>query len=45
IAPLEFTVNVLKSLDVFEEESLSSWLNLYKTHDSRYFFELLNCNK
>lgn len=45
IAPLEFTVDVLKSLDVFEDQALSSWLNLYKTHDPRYFFELLNCNK
>lgn len=31
IAPLEFTVQVLKVLDVFKEEALSSWLNLYKT--------------
>nr|WP_009900026.1 DJ-1/PfpI family protein [Clostridioides difficile] len=45
IAPLEFTVQVLKVLDVFKEEALSSWLNLYKTHDSKYFFELMNCNK
>ncbi|RDY27662.1 glutamine amidotransferase [Romboutsia weinsteinii] len=45
IAPLEFTVDVLRSLDVFEEQALSSWLNLYKTHDSKYFFKLMNCNK
>ncbi|MCC0656034.1 glutamine amidotransferase [Clostridioides sp. ES-S-0123-01] len=45
IAPLEFTIQVLKVLDVFKEEALSSWLNLYKTHDSKYFFELMNCNK
>ncbi len=36
-APLEFTFQVLKILDVFESESLNSWLNLYKTHDSKYF--------
>ncbi|MDX5701597.1 type 1 glutamine amidotransferase family protein, partial [Clostridioides difficile] len=30
-APLEFTFQVLKILDVFESESLNSWLNLYKT--------------
>ncbi|MCR8747215.1 type 1 glutamine amidotransferase family protein [Romboutsia lituseburensis] len=45
IAPLEFTIHVLKVLDVFKEESLSSWLNLYKTNDSKYFFELMNCKK
>ncbi|PBI67164.1 glutamine amidotransferase [Clostridioides difficile] len=33
IAPLEFTFQVLKLLDVFESEALNSWLNLYKTHD------------
>ncbi|MGO1044676.1 type 1 glutamine amidotransferase family protein [Clostridioides difficile] len=42
IAPLEFTFQVLKILEVFELESLNSWLNLYKTHDSKYFFELMN---
>ncbi|MGX4601314.1 type 1 glutamine amidotransferase family protein [Faecalimicrobium sp. JNUCC 81] len=45
IAPLEFTFQVLKILEVFESESLNSWLNLYKTYDSKYFFELMNCNK
>lgn len=45
IAPLEFTVDVLKAMDVFEEQALNSWLNLYKTNDPKYFFELLNCNK
>ncbi|MER0280157.1 type 1 glutamine amidotransferase family protein [Clostridioides difficile] len=45
IAPLEFTIQVLKVLDVFKEEALTSWLNLYKTHGSKYFFELMNCNK
>ncbi|WP_373598981.1 type 1 glutamine amidotransferase family protein [Paraclostridium bifermentans] len=41
-APLEFTIQVLKVLDVFKEEALSSWLNLYKTNDPKYFFELMN---
>lgn len=45
IAPLEFTFQVLKILQVFESELLNSWLNLYKTYDSKYFFELMNCNK
>lgn len=45
VAPLEFTFQVLKILEVFESEALNSWLNLYKTHDSKYFFDLMNCNK
>ena len=45
IAPLEFTFQVLKILQVFKSESLNSWLNLYKTYDSKYFFELMNCKK
>ncbi|HGM3509085.1 TPA: type 1 glutamine amidotransferase family protein [Clostridioides difficile] len=45
VAPLEFTFQVLKILEVFESEALNSWLNLYKTHNSKYFFDLMNCNK
>lgn len=42
ISPLEFTVEVLKALDVCEEAVLNAWLNLYKTQDSKYFFELMS---
>lgn len=45
ISPLEFTVEVLKALDVCEADTLSAWLNLYKTQESRYFFELMNAVK
>jgi len=41
IAPLEFTVEVLRVLDVFKPEVLNLWLNLYKTHESKYFFGLM----
>lgn len=41
IAPLEFTVEVLRLLDVFKPEVLNLWLNLYKTHESKYFFGLM----
>ena len=41
IAPLEFTVEVLRLLDVFKPEVLNLWLNLYKTHEAGYFFELM----
>jgi Putative intracellular protease/amidase len=42
IAPLEFTLHILKSLDVFSPQTLDSWYNLYKTQESKYFFELMN---
>jgi putative intracellular protease/amidase len=41
-APLEFTVHVLKKLDVFSLETLNSWYNLYCTHESKYFYELIS---
>ncbi|AGX44599.1 type 1 glutamine amidotransferase family protein [Clostridium saccharobutylicum] len=42
IAPLEFALHVLKILDVFLPQTLDSWYNLYKTQESKYFFELMN---
>ncbi|MBU3136383.1 glutamine amidotransferase [Clostridium gasigenes] len=45
IAPLDFTVHVLRKLDVFLPEVLDSWQQLYKTHDSKYFFEIMQLIK
>lgn len=41
IAPLEFTMNVLKTLNVFLPETLEAWYNLYKTQDQKYFYALM----
>lgn len=41
-APLEFAVHVLRALDVFTPQTLDSWYNLNKTHESKYFYELMN---
>lgn len=41
-APLEFAMHVLKMLDVFAPETLQAWFNLYQTHESKYFYELMN---
>ncbi len=41
IAPLEFTVHVLKKLGLFSLQTLDSWYNLYYTHDPKYFYELI----
>jgi len=41
IATLEFTVHVLKALGVFSLQTLDAWYNLNKTHESKYFYELM----
>ncbi|MFF2176556.1 type 1 glutamine amidotransferase family protein [Lysinibacillus sp. NPDC058147] len=42
VAPLEFTMEVLKKLDVFAPDTLHSWYSLNKTHKPEYFFQLMN---
>ena len=42
VAPLEFTVEVLKALEVFSPETLEAWYQLYKTHKPEYFFALMS---
>lgn len=42
IAPLEFSVHILKALDVFSTKTLDAWYNLYRTHESECFYELMN---
>jgi putative intracellular protease/amidase len=42
IAPLEFTVEALKALEVFSPQTLTSWYELYKTQKPEKFFELMS---
>jgi putative intracellular protease/amidase len=42
IAPLEFSVHVLKALGVFSSKTLEAWYSLNKTHESKYFYELMS---
>jgi len=42
IVPLEFTMQVLKVLDVFKSETLQAWFNVYKIQEPKYFFELMD---
>ena len=42
VAPLEFSVQVLKVLDVFSPKTLDAWYRLNKTHEPKYFYELMN---
>lgn len=41
IAPLEFTCEVLKELDVFSPETLEAWYKLYTTHEPQYFYAMM----
>lgn len=42
IAPLEFSVHVLKALGVFSSKTLDAWYSLHKTHEPKYFYELMD---
>ncbi|MFP4975986.1 type 1 glutamine amidotransferase family protein [Paenibacillus sp. CN-4] len=41
VAPLEFSVQVLKALDVFSSTTLDAWYRLNKTQEPKYFYELM----
>jgi hypothetical protein len=41
VAPLEFTREILKKLDVMAPATLDSWYRLYMTHDATHFFALM----
>lgn len=40
-APVEFAREILKKLDVINEEVLDAWYKLYKTQDAQYYFKLM----
>ncbi|MEY8743727.1 type 1 glutamine amidotransferase family protein [Paenibacillus tundrae] len=42
VAPLEFSVHILKALDVFSPNTLDAWYRLNKTQEPTYFYELMN---
>lgn len=42
IAPLEFSFQVLKALEVFSAETLDAWYRLYKTKEERYYLKLMD---
>lgn len=42
VAPLEFSVHVLRALGVFSSNTLDAWYSLHKTHESKHFYELMN---
>ena len=45
IAPLEFSVQVLKALGVFSSRTLNAWYSLNKAQEPKYFYELMSSQK
>ncbi|KAF5054177.1 putative protease YdeA [anaerobic digester metagenome] len=45
LAPIEFTYEIIKQLDLFSEETLSAWYNLYIKKEQKYFYELMSSLK
>jgi putative intracellular protease/amidase len=41
IAPIEFSYEVLKVLDVFETSTLEAWYQLYKTGEAKYYLAIM----
>lgn len=42
LAPIEFTYEIIKQLNLFSEETLSAWYNLYNKKEPKYFYELMS---
>ncbi|AZH30637.1 type 1 glutamine amidotransferase family protein [Paenibacillus sp. M-152] len=42
MAPLEFSVHVLKALGVFSSKTLEAWYSLNKTRASKHYYELMD---
>ena len=45
LAPLEFTYQTLKKINIMGKNTIDAWYNLYKTREDRYFFELMESIK
>lgn len=41
LAPLQFTYEILKLLQVFRPDTLEAWKNLYLTNEPAYFYRLI----
>lgn len=45
LAPLEFGYEIFKKSELFKEETLEAWYNLYNTKEAKYFHDLMNSLK
>lgn len=41
IAPIEFTYEVIRNLEVFSDETLNNWYGLYDKKEAKYWFGLM----
>lgn len=42
VAPVEFAHLVLRSLGFFSRDALEGWLGLYRSHEPKHYFQLMN---
>lgn len=42
LAPLEFTYEIFRTLNVMKSDTLEAWYNLHKTKEPKYFCQLMN---
>lgn len=45
LAPLEFSYEVFKKINVMKEETLEAWYRLFQTKESKYFYSLMESMK
>ena len=45
LAPLEFSYEVFKKMNVMKSETLEAWYQLYKTQDAKFFHTLIESLK
>jgi putative intracellular protease/amidase len=45
LAPLEFTYEIFKKMNIMESNTVEAWYNLFKTREGKYYFELMNSIK
>lgn len=45
LAPLEFTYNIFKMINIMKKSTLEAWYKLYETKDPKYFFNLMESIK
>jgi len=45
LAPLEFTYEIFKKMNIMEKNTVEAWYNLFKTREGKYYFELMNSIK
>ena len=45
LAPLEFSYEVFKKINVMKKDTLEAWFQLYNTRESKYFYNLMESLK